>query len=176
MNKDSLNERDVDRIIKLVEEYTNRLKDLINLNQLQRKNSLTFMFTTVIAFIIVYAFGFIYFQYDFESSNINMYFIFFGVLCIVIFYTYFFLYYYRSKRNNRDLKDEAILIKKQLVQLVKLASQTREHMIHYSDNLAILEIDLKLTEAEDLVERANRHFFFSKEENTNANRVDGREP
>ena len=131
MNDKNFKTSDVDRIIKLVEEYTHRLKDLINLNQLQRKNRLMLMFISAVAFIIVYGLGFIYFQFDYNENKLNSYFIFFGILFFVLFYAYFLLYFLRSKRNVRDLKDEAILIKKQLVQLVKMASQTREHMIRY---------------------------------------------
>ena len=168
----SYNENDVERIIKLVNEYTFRLKELIQAYQQQRKNRINFFITTLIGFLIIFGLFFIYFQFETNSISETKYMISIIVVVTSVIGLILFSYlnFQKSSRNSIDIIDEAHLIRKQLRQLIRIASQTREHIINF-ESLALLEIDLKLTEAEDMIERANRTFYLHKENNTNANTV-----
>uniref|UniRef100_UPI0040499532 hypothetical protein n=1 Tax=Gelidibacter sp. TaxID=2018083 RepID=UPI0040499532 len=165
-----MNNNDSERIVKLVNEYTVRLKELINFFQLEKKNRFNIILSISISILIIYGLLFFYFQFGKSEISNEKYLLSIAVViaAILILLLYTLINFQKGKRNSNDIKDEAYLIRKQLKQLVQIASQTREHLKHF-DNLVLLEIDLKLTEAEDMIDRANRTFYFPKENNTNAN-------
>lgn len=141
-----MNNNDSERIVKLVNEYTVRLKELINFFQLEKKNRFNIILSISISILIIYGLLFFYFQFGKSEISNEKYLLSIAVViaAILILLLYTLINFQKGKRNSNDIKDEAYLIRKQLKQLVQIASQTREHLKHF-DNLVLLEIDLKLT-------------------------------
>ena len=173
MNKD--NKEEIDRIIKLVSEYTSKLKNLLDLYQEQQKRRLLMIFIFSISIIMIYGIVFFYVQsrYSINYSSYSTYNLVIGFMVIAVFslFGYFTYSYIKESRNKSDIVDEMRLIKKQLSQLIIIASQTREHIVD-RNSFALLEIDLKLTEAEDMISRVNRISTIKKQSmDTNANNI-----
>lgn len=144
----------LDRIIKLINEYCIKLKDLLGLLQLQKKRKVIFLLFAIFIFLGVYTLVLYYFKYEelFDSLSI----IAIGLFLSFIILGLFMYAFFRQTRNSRDIIDDIRLVSRQLAQLVRMLSQTREHMIDKNDFLIQLEIDLKMTEAEDLLDRTDR--------------------
>lgn len=158
---------DLDKLIELLDEYSTRLKKLIMAYRNQKRTQL--MYLSILSFfMIIFFLGLYYFtqiQTDYSIRYESVLYLIIPIATLV----YFSLYYLRGRRNDLDIRDETILIYKKLSQLIKITSQTREHIISVSD-ISLLAFDLKLTEAEDSLERAEKVFYLKKRE-TNANNV-----
>ncbi len=157
---------DLETLIELLDEYSIRLKKLTSAYREQKRTKL--MYLSILSFIMILFFG--YFYYIGLTSEIKLYRynLYLYLIVPIATFVYFTLYYLRGRRNDMDIRDETILIYKKLSQLIKITSQTREHIISVSD-ISLLVFDLKLTEAEDYLERARKVFYLKKKE-TNANK------
>ena len=155
------NKEEIDRIIKLLNEYTVKLKSLLNLYQAKNRRRLMMLLIFSTSFVTMYGFTFFYFQLKYDTqlrydtsyeTQFILGFIIFSVFILLMFFMYTYL---NESRNKRDISDEMMLIKNQLKQLIEIGSQAREHLIN-RDSFALLEIDLKLVEAEDIINRSYR--------------------
>ena len=152
---------DIDRIIKLVNEYSNKLKELIDLYNTQRKRKTMLIFYGGILFVIVYALVFSYLtNYSFRDflskTGIGIIIMVVALLGLLGFISYYMFNFFKESRSRTDIVDEIILTQKQLSHLISIGSQTREHLLTKNDGYVILELDLKLTEAENITSRALR--------------------
>lgn len=165
---------DSERIINLFREYSSRLNELIDIYQAARKSTLNWMtkISVLMTLFSVLIYSIVSFfkserLADFVGENEDFLYLLFPIFVISIIMIYPFSSHSLSintkDRSSRDIKDEARLIKRQLEHLIRIASQTREHSSNL-DTLTLLEIDLKLTEAEDVIKRANRIFGLKKGE------------
>jgi hypothetical protein len=152
---------DINRLIKLISEYTNKLKELIDMyNSQKRRKNMVILYGGLI-FIIIYAIGLSYFSNDsfrhfILESGSGIIILIVALMALIGFISYVMFSFFKENRNRTDILDEIILTQKQLNQLISIGSQSREHMLSKDDGFVILEFDLKLTEAENIISRANR--------------------
>lgn len=150
---------EIDRLVKLINDHVIKLKELNNLYQMHIKRRLMLMFYASIVLIAVWSVSFIYMDsYEFRRS-VGVFYGLVFIIFIIIFMLivgYFMINYLKDNRNRRDIIDEIILVQKQLKQLIRIASQYREHIFKDENSFLLFEIDLKLTEAEDIISRVKR--------------------
>jgi len=75
---------------------------------------------------------------------------------LMSFLGYFMNSYIKENRSNLDIIDEMKLVRRQLKDLIRIGSQSREYLFNLRTSYLQLEIDLKLTEAEDIISRVNK--------------------
>ncbi len=149
-------EFEIDRILKLINEYILKIRDLLQLYETQKRRRMTILIFAGFFFIIIYSAIMIFSQYDLKIDVILYSGI--GVVFIMILTIFFMLNFLRDSRNRKDILDELSLLRRQLSKLVTIASQAREHLPN--KEYVLIEIDLKLTEAEEIISRIHRLPFF----------------
>lgn len=142
----------IDELTVILSEYSSKLTELIsNYLKLTRKKRITGIFGVYGILVLLAA---IYFVLDIKEYNLIVVISMSASALTIIISIFFSISLIKDAKSNSESLDEITLVMKQLEDLTKLLAQEREHSISSDNTLAKVRIDLKLTEAENIIQRA----------------------
>ncbi|MGP4734189.1 MULTISPECIES: hypothetical protein [unclassified Psychrobacter] len=144
--------KDLDLLNELLDSYSLRLEELVA-NYLNYKKTVITLLASASLFLLIFVYLYVLTGMVSSTKYVNL---FYGAPIILTIYASL-IYTFIGRRKHENMRDEAFLICKKLEQLIKITSQTREHVIPVS-NLELFVFDLKLIEAEEVLLRAKKIF------------------
>ena len=154
-----INERDeLNKIVILLEEYTTKLRNLMDFFNRQRTQRFQLIYMTFAFISLLYAIGIFYSAQNHFYSDIYILFAF--TLLLTLGMGLITLSLNKFTKDNKFIRNEIRLIYKQLKKILEISSTYQENF--YYNEIQKFELNLRIIEAEDMIIRTEELITFDK--------------